>query len=58
VRPFGLGNGVFNNYVVYFSVVVSALSFGVKVSVETAGNCEDCVVGGEGFGLLWRLLDL
>jgi hypothetical protein len=31
VRPLGLGNGVFDSYVIYFSVIVPALSLGVKV---------------------------
>jgi hypothetical protein len=43
---------------VYLSVVVSVLSFGVKISVGTSNNCEDCAVGGEGFWLLWGFLDL
>jgi hypothetical protein len=34
VRPLGLGNGAFDNYVIYFSVVVSTLSFGVNVSIR------------------------
>jgi hypothetical protein len=42
---------------IYFSVVVSALSLGVKAGVGTSDNSEDCVMGGEGIRLLWRLLD-
>jgi hypothetical protein len=33
VGPFGLGKGAFDNYVVYFSIVISALSLGVKVGI-------------------------
>jgi hypothetical protein len=42
----------------YFSVVISALSLGVKVGVGASGDCEDCAMGGDGIGLLGRLLDL
>jgi hypothetical protein len=58
VGPFGLSNGAFNNYMIYFSIVISVLSLGVKIDVGTYGNCEDCAVGGEGFGLLHWFLDL
>jgi hypothetical protein len=58
VRPFGLGNRAFDSYVVYFSVLVSALSLGVKVGIGVSSNCENCAMGGEGFGLLQGLLDL
>jgi hypothetical protein len=34
---------------IYFSVVVSALSLGVKAGVGTSGNSEDCAMGGEGW---------
>jgi hypothetical protein len=44
VRPFGLGNWVFNNYMIYFSVIVSALSLGVKVGIGTSGDCKDCAM--------------
>jgi hypothetical protein len=49
VGPFGLCDGAFDSYMIYFPVVVSVLSFGVNISVGTFGNCEDCAVGGEGF---------
>jgi hypothetical protein len=52
VRPFGLSNGAFDSYKVYFSVVISTMSLGVKVGVGTSGNCENCAVGGEGIWLL------
>jgi hypothetical protein len=56
--PFGLSDGDFDRYMVYFFVVVSALSFGVKISVGTSGNCEDYAMGGEDFRLLRGFLDL
>jgi hypothetical protein len=58
VGPFGLSDGAFDNYMIYFSVVISTLSFGVEISIGTFSNCEDCAVGGEGFRLLWGFLDL
>jgi hypothetical protein len=39
-------------------LIVYALSLGIKIGVRTSGDCEDCVVGGDSVGLLWRLLDL
>jgi hypothetical protein len=33
VRPLSLGDGTFDDYMIHFSVVVSALSFGAKISV-------------------------
>jgi hypothetical protein len=48
----------FDSYVIYFSVVIFALSFGIEIGVGASGNCEDCVMGGEGFRLLWGFLDL
>jgi hypothetical protein len=58
VGPIGLGNGAFDNYVIYFFVVVSVLSVGVKVSIGTSDDCEDCAMSGEGLSFLLRLLDL
>jgi hypothetical protein len=45
VRPLGLGNGAFDNYMIYFSIIVLALSLGVKVGIGTFGNCKDCAMG-------------
>jgi hypothetical protein len=56
VRPFGLSNRAFNSYVIYFSVVVLTLSFGIEIGV--IWHCDDCAMGGESIGLLQRLLDL
>jgi hypothetical protein len=58
VRPFGLSKGTFNNDVIDLPVIVVALSLGVKVSVGTSDNCEDCVVGRKGVSLLHSFLDL
>jgi hypothetical protein len=33
VRPLSLGDGAFDSYAIYFSVVVLVLSLGVKVGV-------------------------
>jgi hypothetical protein len=38
VRPLGLGNGAFDIYVIYFSIIVSTLLLGVKVCV---GLCHE-----------------
>jgi hypothetical protein len=49
VRPLGLSNGTFDSYVIYFSVIVPALSFGIKVSIGTSSECKDCAICWEGF---------
>jgi hypothetical protein len=58
VRQLSLGDGAFDRYMIYFSVVVSALSLGVKVGVLASSDCKDCAVSWEGFGLLLVLLEL
>jgi hypothetical protein len=58
VGPFDLSDGAFDNYVVYFSVVISALPISVKICIGTSSNCEVCAMGGEGISLLRGLLDL
>jgi hypothetical protein len=58
VGSFGLGHWAFNNYMINLSIVISALSLGVEIDVGTSGNCADCVVGGEGFRLVWWFFDL
>jgi hypothetical protein len=62
VRPLDLGDGTFDNHVIYFSIIVSALPLGVKVCIRTTGNCKSCAMSWEGFtlllgylGLWWRL---
>jgi hypothetical protein len=58
MEPLGLGNGAFDIYMIDLPIIVSALSFRIQIGVGTPGNYKDCVMGGEGVGLLWRLLDL
>jgi hypothetical protein len=45
IRPLGLGNGAFDSYVIYFSIIVPVMSLGVKIGIGTFGNCKDCVMG-------------
>jgi hypothetical protein len=60
MRSLGLGNGAFDTYVIYFSVIVLTLSLGVKVSIGASGDCKDCAMCWEcfvsllGFLGLWR----
>jgi hypothetical protein len=60
VRPLGLGDGAFNSYVIYFSVIVPVPSLGVKVGIRTSGECKECAMCWEvfiwllGFLGLWR----
>jgi hypothetical protein len=58
VRPLGSGNGAFDDYVIYFSIIVSALPLGVKVSTGTSSNCKDCAMSWEGFILMLGFLVL
>jgi hypothetical protein len=58
VGPLGLRDGAFNGYMIYLPVVISVLPLGVKISVGTSGDCDDCTVGGEGIILLPELLNL
>jgi hypothetical protein len=39
VRPLSLGNGAFDSYMIYFSVVVSVLSLHVKVDIIAPSDC-------------------
>jgi hypothetical protein len=58
VRLFGLGNGAFDNYMIYFSIVVLALPIGVEVGIGTSSNCKDCAMSWVGFILLLGFLGL
>jgi hypothetical protein len=58
MRPLSLSDGVFDCNMIYFSVVFLALSLGVKVGIRASGDCKDCAVSWEGFGLLLVFLDL
>jgi hypothetical protein len=51
-----MSDGAFDDYMVYFPVVISVLPLGVKISVGTSGDCEDCTIGGEGIILLLGVL--
>jgi hypothetical protein len=58
VRPFGLGDGAFGSYMIYFSVIISALSLGVKIGIGALGDYKDCDMSWESFVLLLGFLDL
>jgi hypothetical protein len=58
MRPFHLGNGIFDNNVIDLPIIVSALSLGIKIDVGASDDYEDWTLGGEGIGLLQRFLDL
>jgi hypothetical protein len=55
--PFGLGNRTFAIDVIDLPVIIVVLSLGAEVGVGTSDNCEDCAMGEESVGLLWRFLD-
>jgi hypothetical protein len=57
VGPFGLGNMTFADDVIDLPMVITTLSLGVKIGIGTSGICEDCAIGAEGIGLLWRFWD-
>jgi hypothetical protein len=58
VGPLGLGDGAFDCYVIYFSIIVSALPLDVKVCIGTTSNCKDCAMLWESFALLLGFLGL
>jgi hypothetical protein len=58
VRPFGLGDGAFDSCMLYFSIVISTLSLGVKIDIGASGDCKDCAMSWESFILLSGFLDL
>jgi hypothetical protein len=58
VRPFGLSDGAFDSYMMYLSIVIYVLSFGVEIGVRAFSNYEDCAVAGKGFRLLRGFLNL
>jgi hypothetical protein len=57
-RPLGLSDGAFDGHVVYFSVIISGMALGVKISVGTSSDCEDCAVAREGIILLLGFFNL
>jgi hypothetical protein len=48
--PFDLSDGAFDSYVIYFSEVISVLSFGLEVGVAASNNYKDCAMGGKASG--------
>jgi hypothetical protein len=44
MRPLSLDDGVFDSYMIYLSVVVLALSLGVKVGIRASDDCNDCAM--------------
>jgi hypothetical protein len=40
VKPLGLGNRAFDRYLIYFSIVVSALSLGVGFGIGATNDCK------------------
>jgi hypothetical protein len=58
MRPLYLCNGAFDSYVIYFSIIVSALSFGVELDIGTSDNYKDCAISWECFILLLGFLGL
>jgi hypothetical protein len=49
VGPLSLSNGAFDSYRIYFSVIVSVLSLGLKVGIGASGDCKDCTMCWERF---------
>jgi hypothetical protein len=58
VGSFSLGNGTFDSNMIDLSIISSLLPLGVKISVGTSGDCEDCAIGGKSIDLLRRLTSL
>jgi hypothetical protein len=38
------GNGAFDSYMIYFCVVISVLSLGVKIGIGALDDCKDRAV--------------
>jgi hypothetical protein len=58
VGSFGLGNRTFDDDVINLAIIISVLALGLKISIGSFGDCQDCAVGVESVGLLRRFLDL
>jgi hypothetical protein len=58
VRPLGLGNGAFDNHMIYFSIIVPSLSLGFKVGIGASDDCKDYTMGWESFVQLMGFLNL
>jgi hypothetical protein len=57
VGPLGLGDRAFDRHMIFFSVVVSALSPGAGFSIGATNYCKYCTMGWESFALLLWFLD-
>jgi hypothetical protein len=44
VKPLGLGDGAFDNYKIYFSVIILTLSLDVEIGIGALGDCKDCAM--------------
>jgi hypothetical protein len=58
VIPLSLSDGAFDSYMIYFSVIISVLSFDVEIGIGAPGDYKDCAVSWENFILLLHLLNL
>jgi hypothetical protein len=58
MRSLGLSNGAFDNYMIYFSVIVSALSLGFKVGIGASDDRKVYTMSWESFVLLLGFLNL
>jgi hypothetical protein len=58
MRPFCLGYRALDDYVIYFSIIVSALPLGFKIGIGASGGYKDCIMSWESFILLLGFLDL
>jgi hypothetical protein len=56
--PLSLSNGVFDGYMIYFSVIVSVLLLGFKVGIGASDDRKDCILSWKSFVLLLGFLDL
>jgi hypothetical protein len=52
------GDGAFDSYMIYFSIIISVLSLGVEIGTGAPGDCKDCAMSWESFALLVGFLDL
>jgi hypothetical protein len=57
VGQLGLGDGTFDHYMIYFSVVVPTLSLGIGFIIGATNDCKDCIVSWESFTILLWFLD-
>jgi hypothetical protein len=55
VRPLCFDHGAFDGHMIDLVVIVSSLSFVLKISVGASDDGMDCAMGGEIVGLVRRL---